>query len=251
VYGNSAGKFSSCYVCLQPSMLLKHACVSRICICCRMSCSMLAGAELDEKQEAESEWIGHTPITRAKQFFQIQQSLRSTGVSACGASAVAAVFKARGTKTHNPEGQCSQFLITTHLRILGRYCPVSGSGDPHDAPVTWIELLEGECGRRTPFDSIYTLDNLQKACRHDGDLTCVVPFSQGCCFCVEENADTHHESHVSSWDWGYGDRAWVGEHDREMENVCGEYGACCYRVLSVDLLAGPKHMGGSGEKISE
>lgn len=127
--------------------------------------------ELDEKTEADSMWLGHSPINRARQFLAVQTALKQAGKSHA-ASQVAKAFSERCISYHSKDAEASQYLVTTHLRVLHRM--TTQPAPSCRAPIWWIEQLEAHFGRRGPFESIYVMDALQKSVKSDQDLAQVV-----------------------------------------------------------------------------
>lgn len=143
--------------------------------------------ELDEKVELDMTWAGHSAMTRAKQFCAVQQALRDEGKSS-GAQHVAKAFLDKKIKVFNSESQPSPYLVTCHIRVLTRFQAMPSAADMKPA-LFWVEQVEGTFGRRGPLESIYLLDQLQKSCKSDEDLSHVV--SQALC-----DYDLHQLLHV-------------------------------------------------------
>jgi hypothetical protein len=101
--------------------------------------------------------------------------MRSAGMSQFGAQAISKVFMDRKVKFASSESTASPFLVTTHLRVLHRYCPPCQAGQESQVPFYFLEKMEAEFGRKGPLESIYLLDALQKTCKTDAELTMVVP----------------------------------------------------------------------------
>ena len=134
-------------------------------------CPTIVGEESDEKLEADAEWVGHSPITRARQFSAVQTALKADS-KPFGAAAISSAFDSADVKYANKENKASPFQVTVYLRVLHRFNN-SVPGKAHSA-LEWLEMVEAEVGRKGPFDSIYLLDNFQKALKNDQDLNSVV-----------------------------------------------------------------------------
>lgn len=159
-----------------PISVSRHVCAAKFVVRREMGGELgrlVTVYELDEKVEAEAQWGGHSPIVRARQFLAVQNALKVSGKSH-GAAQVAKSFSDRHIAYHSKDAEASQYLVTTHLRVLHRF--TATAGQTTRAAIWWLECLEAHFGRRGPFESIYVLDALQKNVKTDADLAAVVPY---------------------------------------------------------------------------